>query len=329
MTSFNFNFHCEKNYENAARFSKTNSKCHKLNNKKSERSLDMTNSHDQMSMASLSLFDSSRCVVDRTSQSSASIESHCMELDNATKITGHDYSHLGRYTCAKADIKSSNVRRLSWIKIQERRKMGKSRHKIESQDSTTSEESDLHKEFQNTAVLNDLKEIGILDIKPASEKRRRNRYCCKDKKKKINPESPRKDYFDLTIDDFESDISELTVESFDYFENFEANYDFAHDETSKSVELVQVTNYDDMRNTVFPEVHQRGFSRQIMSRCERNRQIFQDSLNAECTVDSLIYSSWQEHLKLLDDWKQFTKQLSNHKIGSGSCKHLTNMDGCN
>jgi hypothetical protein len=300
---------------------------HKLTKMKSERSLYRANYQHPTSMASSSLFDSSRCVIYRTNHSSESMESPCMALDNTTKETGHDYFHLGRYTCAKTNIKSSIIRRISWKKIQERIKITKSCHKVESQNSTTSEESDLHKEFEYSALLNDLQEISILHIKPASEKRRRNQYRYNDEKKKINPESPKKDYFDLIIDDCESDISELTLESFDYFENFEANYDFAINEINESVKLVPDAKYDNTRNTVVPaEVPERRFSRRIMSRCGRNRQFFQDSLSAEFSVDSLIDSSWQEHLKVLDDWKQFTKQLSNRKIGSGSWKHLTNMD---
>jgi hypothetical protein len=197
--------------------------------------------------------------------------------------------------------------------------MAKSRHKVESQDSTTSEESDLHKEHEYTAALNDLNDIGAMDIKATSEKGRTARNCRKDKKKKMK--DTKKDYFDLTIDDCDSDVSEVTVEGFDCFESFETAYHFPSNEGSESVTLPQDPSYCDAKgDEVHGKVHQRVVGklllRRAMSQCGRRKQSLKDYSNADCSMDSLIDSSWRDHLKVLDDWKQFTKQLSGRGIGS-------------
>lgn len=273
-------------------------------------------------MTSSSLIYSSRCAINEMNQSSEIIESPSMALDiTRKKIQGTLFRscHHGRYPGAETEIKSSNMKRLSWIKSQERRNKAKSRQKIESQDSTTSEESDLHKEHEYTAVLNDLNDTGVVDVKGTSEKRRKARNCRKDKKKKMN--DTKTDYFDLTIDDCDSDVSELTVEGFDNFENFETAYDCSSNEGSESPKLPQDTSYCDAKgDAVQRQVHHRALekllSRQDVSRCGSGKQFLKDYSNADCSLDSLIDSSWRDHLKVLDDWRQFTKQLSGRRIGS-------------
>jgi hypothetical protein len=245
-------------------------------------------------------------------QSSEIIESPSMALDiTRKKIQGTLFRNCRheRYFGAETEVKSSNMKRLSWIKSQERRNMAKSRQKIESQDSITSEESDLHKEHEYTAVLNDLNDTGVKDVKGTSEKRRKARNCRKDKKKKMN--DTKTDYFDLTIDDCDSDVSELTVEGFDYFENFETAYDCSSNEGSESPKLPQDASYYDAKGDAVQLL-----SRKAMSRCGSGKRCLKDFSNADCSVDSLIDSSWRDHLKVLDDWRQFTKQLSGRRIGS-------------
>jgi hypothetical protein len=289
---------------------------------KSEHPMYPTNYQGQKSKNSLSLIHSTRCAIDEMDQSSVLLESSSMTLDITQKkihdVLLHD-CYQEHYSCPNTEVKKSHMKRLSWRKSLQRRNMAKSRRKVDSQDSTTSEETDLQNEY--IAVLNDRSDKDTMNIKASSEKRRKSRNCRKDNKKKMNHDNTKKDYFDLIIDDCDSDVSEITVEGFDYYENFESVYDCSSNEVSKSAMLPQDADYFDAKEDAIPkELFQRGIektlSRRTISQYGRSKEFLQDYSNTDCNVDSLINSSWREHLKVIDDWKQFTKQLSSRRIDS-------------